>query len=284
MAQSFESFGESRRHVIGGRRKLSYPRSVDQIRQLQSSTHGEVSLRTGNPPSEHKSFEVFTTESKIHIKRGCWQSIQNIQAFMLHLFQIKLFKCGWATLEYEFINFFCSNDSRTVTRYIGRPRETIRSSGSSMVRINRASGRVAPFEYMNTRRISRKMGLMERLGYITLKPEELNVEQGAIKLSRKTENWIVIIHHERMSYFTKQVPLEVANPLQEMKESNNSSNVTVFVSTLSANPSLIDEAEGVREPALEDNSGEARARNYLKRFATDVIEREEQKTDIIIRG
>lgn len=175
---------------------------------------------------------------------------------MKHLFDIKLSKCSYETLRFEFENCFGTNDDRTVIRYIGRPKETIRSSGSSMVRINRASGRVAPFEYMNTRRVSKKTGLMERLGYITLKPEELNIEQGAIKLSRKTENWIVIIHHERMSYYTKQVPLEVANPLPEMKESNNSSNVTVCVSTLSANPSLIDEAEGVREPALEDKCGE----------------------------
>jgi len=128
---------------------------------------------------------------------------------MEHLWSIKLRKCSYSTLEFEFINFFETNDKRTVERYLGRPEQTIYSKGSiSTVRINQTTGKIAQFQYSNVRRVPRIVGLLETLGYITLKPEEKIIDEGSVRITKKTKNWEAVLHHERMSYYTEQATLE----------------------------------------------------------------------------
>jgi len=161
------------------------------------------------------TLKSFTTEPQIPKKQGNWRSIQNAKAFMFHLWNLKLKKCSFSTLEFEFINFFGTNDRRTSTRYIGRIEETVGSGGSvSVVRQNLQSGRVAQFHYFNKRRIPRQNGLMQILGFISI--------------LEKT----VIIHHERMPYYSEQVSLESAYSLHELKEESEYSKDKMCVSSL----------------------------------------------------
>lgn len=152
---------------------------------------------------------------------------------MYHLWKLKLKKCSYDTLVFEFTNFFETNDTRPIERYLGRPEKTIHSSGSAQTtRMNRISGKTALFEYHNIRRVPAKKGLMETLGYITLKPEEIMVETDMVTIPKKTKNWIAILHHERMSYCTEQTNLEAAYPLQENESFEDSSKENMCVSSL----------------------------------------------------
>lgn len=178
---------------------------------------------------------TFTTEPKTrrHLTRGAFISGNRAAEFMQHLWEVGLKKlCRYEVLEFEFIQFFGTNDKRTIERYIGRPEQTIRSKGSSTVRINRTSGKVALFDYSNNRKICRKQGLLENLGYITLKQEERSIEQGTYRLTQKTGLWIAVLHHERMSYYTEQTTLETANLVPEVKEESDSSIDEMCVSGL----------------------------------------------------
>ena len=178
---------------------------------------------------------TFTTEPKTrrHLTRGTFISGTRAAEFMQHLWDIKLRKsCSYETLKWEFVNYFGTNDTRTVERYIGRPEQTVRSRGASTVRINRTSGKIACFDYSNSRKTCKKAGLLESLGYITLKPEERIAEPGSYKITQKTGNWIAVLHHERMSYYSEQTILETANPLQESEEYSESSKDEMCVSSL----------------------------------------------------
>lgn len=139
----------------------------------------------------------FTTEPKTrrHVKKAA--SGKKAKAFMFSLFKKGLRELSYDTLKFEFINFFETNDPRVIEKYIGRPEETVFSSGSSLVRVNRTSGKIAEFQYMNRRRLATKKGLMEVLGYLTM--------------NKKTGR--VTLHHERFSYSTWQSTLlESMNP------------------------------------------------------------------------
>jgi len=150
--------------------------------------------------------KTFTTEPKIPKKRGNWRSIENGKAFMYELFRKNLRKCSYHTLVFEFVNFFGTNDTRTVERYLGRPEQVERHKGSTkVVRMNRMSGKVAVFDYFNERRLSAKKGLLDIQGWIT-----------------KLKDGTVVINHEVMSYYTKQMKLKVAIPLQEDERSEAS--------------------------------------------------------------
>lgn len=97
----------------------------------------------------------------------------------------------------------------------------------------RASGKVAVFDYINERKTCRKQGLLETLGYLTLKQEIGNIEQGAYRLAHRTGNWIAVLHHERMNYSSEQTILETAISPQESEESSEFSKDEMCVSSIS---------------------------------------------------
>lgn len=180
---------------------------------------------------------TFTTEPLFRrcVKRGAFISQNRLLDFMLYLWNLHLKKCSYETLKFEFIRFSGTNDSRTVERYIGRPEEIVYSRGTaSTVRMNRNSGKIAQFEYSNVKRVPAKQGLAQTLGYITLKPEELEIVQDTVILRKKTKNWIAILHHEKMDYYTKQTVLESANSTLELVIGSDSleSNDNLCVSSL----------------------------------------------------
>jgi hypothetical protein len=146
---------------------------------------------------------------------------------MNHLWTIKLSKCSYSTLRFEFENFFGTNDSRTVESYIGRPPGIVHSRPGQSVRINRQTGKVAIFDYSNDRHVSFKRGLLQTLGYMTLEPEEQVAEQGAVRIRARTRNWIARIHHERMVYYTEQATLQDAYPIPEVNGDSGRSNDSV---------------------------------------------------------
>ncbi|MGB9756822.1 MAG: hypothetical protein ACPLVJ_03470, partial [Candidatus Bathyarchaeales archaeon] len=148
------------------------------------------------------TLKSFTTEPKFRrfLKRGAFISFNRALMFMQHLWELKLKNVSYEVLEFEFIQFFGSNDKRTVERYLGRPEKTETNTGlSKVIRMNRQSGKIAQFEYMNERRIPAKKGLLETLGYIS-----------RVKIGKETR---FIIHHEAMPYYTIQTRLE--NEIQE---------------------------------------------------------------------
>ena len=145
---------------------------------------------------------IFTTKPKTrrHVRGRI--SGNRTRAFMEYLWRKKFYECRYKALAIQFIQYFETNDLRIIEKYIGNPKQTIRSNGSSLVRQNRNSGKVAHFLYSNTRRKAPKTGLMETLGYLTL-----NEESGACKL-----------HHEVMPYFMKQSTLPPHSPPLQSNE------------------------------------------------------------------
>jgi hypothetical protein len=185
-----------------------------------------------NGVSEKKTLAAFTTAPKFR-RRGHSASGYRCMSFMSHLWEVHLRKCSYETLEFEFVNFFQTNDDRTVHKYLGRPADTVRSSGqTSTMRLNRDTGKMAQFRYFNTRTVTAKKGLMQILGYISFDKEA------------------VTIHHERMSYFSEQACLESAILLPEFSESPESSILDLRVCPL---PSVetIPQGERARENRFE---------------------------------
>ena len=183
--------------------------------------------------------KAFTTEPKFRrfLKRGAFISQNRAVMFMEHLWELKLKDASYETLEFEFIRFFGTNDKRTVERYIGRPEKVDVSTGQSkIVRLNRQSGKIAQFDYLNERRLPAKKGLLEILGHIT-----------RYKVSNETR---FRINHEVMPYYTVQTtltehePQETAYSLQELKESSEVSKEDLRVCSIPQSPSL-KEVEGV---------------------------------------
>ncbi len=112
-------------------------------------------------------------------------------------------------LAHEFTQCFRTNDKRTVERYIGRPEVTIESGGfTGVIRVNPATGNTANFRYYNKTKLTRKIGLMENMGYITLQPEGQTIIQEAVRSTQKRSGWVAVVHHERMDYSSKQSTLE----------------------------------------------------------------------------
>jgi hypothetical protein len=160
--------------------------------------------------------KTFTTEPKIPKKHGNWRSIENCKAFMYELFRKNLRKCSYDTLVFEFINFFGTNDTRTVERYLGRPERIGKDAASTkIIRMNRISGKIAQFDYFNERRIRAKKGLLDILGWI-------------LKLKDDT----VLINHEVMSYYTKQTSLQELESSHKNDESREVSKAKMCVSNL----------------------------------------------------
>jgi len=155
----------------------------------------------------------FTTKPKTR-RHGNFISGDRCRVFMEHCWEKGLRKrASYDTLEFEFIHCFETNDSRTIHKYIGRQGKVVNYHASNMVRINRTSGKVAQFNYRTTRRISRKQGLLETLGYISY-----------------CEKGYYHFNHELLPYYTEQISLEVSPqpPLQEV----NSECSDVFIDDL----------------------------------------------------
>lgn len=74
---------------------------------------------------------------------------------------------GYGLLQKEFVEFFGSNEPRTVERYLGRLQSFEYHTGEVVVRQNLMDGKIAKFHYSNERPIRAKTGLFEQLGYIT---------------------------------------------------------------------------------------------------------------------
>jgi len=118
-------------------------------------------------------------------------SLERAKLFMEHLWSKGLKECSYGTLEFEFIQCFGTNEPRVLARYLGQPKRTIHSGGSSVVRLNRINGKVAHFEYQNMRTTQCKRGLLEILGFVTQE------ERGRFTL-----------HHERFPYYSWQVSID----------------------------------------------------------------------------
>jgi hypothetical protein len=199
---------------------------------------------------ESENMESFTTEPKFRrfLKRGGFISLNRAVEFMKHLWELKLKNVSYETLEFEFIQFFGSNDKRTIERYLGRAERIERNTGvTKIMRVNRLSGKMAQFEYMNERRIPAKKGLLEILGYAT-----------RVKVNNETR---YILHHELMPYYTVQTtlqehePQETVNLQQEHEREGQDSKEDLRVCNLCINPSSNCEAKGEwgKLPNVENN-------------------------------
>jgi len=187
----------------------------------------------------------FTTEPKLRrfLKNGAFISSKRAAMFMEHLWELKLRDASYETLVFEFIQFFGSNDKRTVERYLGRPERCVSAGQAKVVKMNRQSGKIAQFEYLNERRIPAKKGLLEILGYITPYKEGYETR--------------FRINHELMPYYTVQTTLSerearTAVNRQEVKERSEASKDDLCVRSISQSPSLT-ESEGVRGKGFGEN-------------------------------
>jgi hypothetical protein len=142
------------------------------------------------PAKPQRTLESFSTERKAIKRKSQAISVGRARQFMLHLWEKKLRECSFGTLEYEFIQLFGTNEPRVLERYLGRPKSVENHPGSTVVRLNRQSGNIAKFDYMNTRRIQPKKGLLEILGYVT---QEVNGRY--------------LLNHERFGYSYEQVSM-----------------------------------------------------------------------------
>lgn len=167
---------------------------------------------------------IFTTEPKTRKRVKQFPSGTNCKAFLRYLWDRGLRKtCSYTTLKFEFIQFFKTNDTRTVTRYIGRPPQKKETSGIAEIhRQNLGSCNVALFRYRNTLRLMRKIGLMETLGLITFFEKPMY----------KQKEWRVYLHHETQPYFTEQQQLPPTPPHSNIDECLECSKDNVCVLTL----------------------------------------------------
>jgi len=163
---------------------------------------------------EKRKGKLFTTEPKN--RRHTCKSISGnrLRDFLESCYRKRLFRCRYAVLVFEFITHFQTNDPRIYERYLGRPESIKRYSGSNIVRLNRQSGKIAKFDYMNERTIEAKLGLAQFLGWITFEKE------------------ICILHHEKLGYSQKQTTLATAYQSLENEENKSVSNAELCVSGL----------------------------------------------------
>jgi hypothetical protein len=146
------------------------------------------------PISEKPSF---TTEPKSGRRKPNKTSVtlERAKLFMEHLWSKGLRQCSYSTLEYEFIQCYGTNEHEVLEKYLGKPKRTIRYSGSSVVRLNRVDGKVAHFEYQNMRTIQHKKGLLEILGFVT-----------------QEEGGRFILNHSCFPYCKKQISIDNFSP------------------------------------------------------------------------
>jgi hypothetical protein len=162
--------------------------SEEDEKQTKLSEHIVKSII--QPISEKPSF---TTEPKSGMRKPNKTSVtlERAKLFMEHLWSKGLRECSYSTLEYEFIQCFGTNEPRVLERYLGRPKSVEHHPGSTIVRLNRQSGNIAKFDYMNTRRIQPKKGLLEILGFVS-----------------QEEGGRFILHHELFPYYSRQVSID----------------------------------------------------------------------------
>lgn len=170
--------------------------SKDQI--LRKATSSRI-IEIDRQRSQGRSFST-SPAIRRHVSK--FPSYYRLTAFMQQLWEKGLKKsCSYGTLVFEWTQFTGTNDRRTVERYLGKPKHAVRSHGRSTVtRLNRTSGKVAQFEYMNTRYVPEKKGLAQKFGFITfmkVKPNHYPNEDGRL----------CFLHHEALPYFTEQVTL-----------------------------------------------------------------------------
>ena len=147
------------------------------------------------PEGLQKQGKIFTTAPKTRRHPKTSISGNRLRAWMMELWEKRLRSCSYETLRWEFIRHFETNDKRVIEKYIGRPEQIVRSSGSTLVRLNRNSGSVAQFDYHNKRRLEARRGLGQLLGYMSM-----------------DENGKVTLHHERLPYYTEQTTLLDPHP------------------------------------------------------------------------
>jgi hypothetical protein len=162
--------------------------SEEDEKQTKLSEHIVKSII--QPISEKPSF---TTEAKSGRRKPNKTSVslEKAKVFMEHLWSKGLKECSYGTLEYEFILCFGTNEPRVLERYLGRLKSVENHPGSTVVRLNRQSGNIAKFDYMNSRRIQPKKGLLEILGFVT-----------------QEEGGRFILHHELFPYCSKQSSID----------------------------------------------------------------------------
>jgi len=160
--------------------------AMNSHKQTKLSDHIVKSIV--QPISEARSFTTEPKGGKRKLK-GMRVSLDRAKIFMEHLWSKGLKECSYETLEYEFIQCFGTNESRTLIKYIGRPERIIHYGGSAVVRVNKVNGKVAHFQYQNLRKVSAKKGLLEVLGFV----------------SKKGNRYV--LHHEVFPYSQKQVSI-----------------------------------------------------------------------------
>ena len=178
--------------------------------------------------SQTETAKPFTTEPKKrkHLKHSI--SGHRAKDFMEHLWR-KGFResCHYKALRINFITYFETNDPRVIQKYIGRPKNTKRYSGSSVVRQNRNTGTIAYFMYSNKKEIEPKNGLMELLGYLTL--------------DKKTG--LCTLHHETFHYFSQQTILNDSLKTGLLKPRDERDNGKVSKQNLCVRPIDVDVAK-----------------------------------------
>lgn len=135
----------------------------------------------------------FTTSPKTWRRKNRVSiSGRRAREFMRYLWSQQITECMYRALEIQFVVFFETNEQRVIWKYLGRPNQTVRYPGSSIVRLNRNSGKVAHFQYSNRREKPARKGLMEVLGFISLDKNTAKVR----------------VHHQVMPYYTVQTTIE----------------------------------------------------------------------------
>jgi hypothetical protein len=162
--------------------------SEEDEKQTKLSEHIVKSIV--QPISEKQSF---TTEAKSGRRKPNKTSVtlERAKLFMEHLWSKGLKECSYETLEYEFIQCYGTNEHEVLEKYLGKPKRTIHYGGCSVVRLNKVNGKVAHFEYQNTRTIQHKKGLLEILGFVT-----------------QEEGGRFILNHSCFPYCKKQISID----------------------------------------------------------------------------
>lgn len=204
--------------------------------------------------------KTFTNEAKTRRRKRNSISGNRLRDWMEQLYRKKLKKCRYEILKFEFINYFETNDNRVIEKYIGRPKGVLRYSGSNVVRLNRQSGKIAKFDYMNERRLDMKDGLAQILGYITI------------------ENDRYVLHHEKFSYAWNQTELsETEYPSQETRDCGVDSIRDLCVSRIGVGECSSGEVEEKQSGSKDTREEEESYRAHTQICDTSGLTRQENR-------
>ena len=134
---------------------------------------------------------------------------------------------SYATLCDEFVLLY-EPDDRTIIKYCGLPPHIVRANRRHMSRMNSRNGTTAQFTYNYTRRVSKKNGLLEKLGFITWN-KQLYEET---KFKRNETQYRYRLNHEMMPYYTEQVELDVLPQAPSSTESLREESVIQSIPSL----------------------------------------------------